>query len=114
MIEAEKQKAVDRAKVDEIADELIRKISARTSDESVHNGPGGTTAIPPYGLALEPMIGTGPDIPTSYANVLTAAEVARLREENQELRNRILQRGDYCSDCDVVYKFGKKEVRDPI
>ncbi|KAI9702307.1 MAG: hypothetical protein M1836_000786 [Candelina mexicana] len=96
MLEAEKRAAAEkanRAKIDGIVTDLQRKNTARTSDESVHR-PDGTIGLPSYGPAREPMINSGPDITSSYANVYTAAEVRKLEEENQQLRNLILQRGD--------------------
>ncbi|KAI9713710.1 MAG: hypothetical protein M1812_006548 [Candelaria pacifica] len=115
MVKEGKRAAMDQAKkakkanIDKILEKLNRKRASRTTDETVHR-PEGDPEPPTHGLAQEETIGPNSDLPTGYANVLTAAEIRALREENQKLQNIILERTDdqpqteTCPFCQVDWK----------
>jgi hypothetical protein len=64
--------------------------------------PGKQPAAPIYGPSRELQIKVGPSLPTVYAQRLTPTDIDQLLEENQNLRNKVLDRMWSCPICDVA------------
>ncbi|KAH8598089.1 hypothetical protein B0O99DRAFT_701234 [Bisporella sp. PMI_857] len=67
-------------------------------DQSVIQ-PGKEPMAPLYGQSRELMLRTSDQLPTVYLQRLTPMDYEQLREENQYLRNRILDRETACQIC---------------
>jgi uncharacterized protein with PIN domain len=66
--------------------------------------PGKLPAAPIYGPSRELQIKVGPSMPTVYAQRLTPTDIGELIEENQTLRNRVLERMWACPICNLPFK----------
>jgi len=71
--------------------------------------PGKEPLVPLYGQSRELMFRLGDQLPTVYAQRLTPTDIMQLYEENQYLRNRILDRETKCQICDEVFENYKIE-----
>lgn len=64
--------------------------------------PGGLPIAPVYGPSRELQIKAGPSVPTVYAQRITLTDIGELLDENQNLRNRALDRMWSCPICENV------------
>jgi hypothetical protein len=71
-------------------------------DQSVVE-PGRKPEAPYFGHPREMMLTLGSNLPTIYAQRLTPTDIGQLLDENQRLRNTVLERMENCNLCDVTF-----------
>ena len=69
-------------------------------DQSVIE-PGRNPEAPLFGPSRELQLTTGNQLPTIYTQRITPTDIAQLQDENQKLRNKVLERMKNCEFCDV-------------
>jgi hypothetical protein len=75
--------------------------------------PGKLPAAPVFGPSRELQIKIGSSLPTIYAHHLTATDIGELQDENQNLRNMVLERMWSCSICDQVFNnYDRDQIRE--
>ena len=62
-----------------------------------------------YGATRELQMRVGSSMPTVYARRLTPTDIGQLQDENQKLRNQVLDRIFACPICDEEFKTDDKE-----
>jgi hypothetical protein len=81
-------------------------------DQSVVE-PGRMPAPPLYGASRELQLRVGSSMPTIYIQRLTPTDIKQLQNENQKLRNQVLDRIFTCPICDEDFEtFEKDKIRD--
>jgi hypothetical protein len=77
--------------------------------------PGKLPAPPLYGPSREIQLKVGNSMPTIYSQRLTPTDIQKLVDENQSLRNKLLDRMTLCQICDAEFReFDKEQIRDHI
>lgn len=66
--------------------------------------PGKMPAAPVFGPTSELMLRVGSSMPTIYAQRLTPTDIKYLQDENQKLRNQVLDRMWACQICDMGFE----------
>jgi hypothetical protein len=75
--------------------------------------PGQKPEPPIFGPAKELIISVGPNMPEVYAQRLTPTDFMQLRDENQMLRNMLLERKTLCNFCDATFAdFEKEKIKE--
>lgn len=77
--------------------------------------PGKLPAAPIYGPSRELQIKVSSSFPTVYAQRITPSDIAELIEENQTLRNKVLERMWACPICSVTFKnYNNTSIREHV
>lgn len=77
--------------------------------------PGRLPAAPLYGPSRELQIKVSSNFPTVYAHRMTPSDFEELAEENQMLRNKILERMWACPICNMTFKnFDDTRIREHV
>jgi uncharacterized protein with PIN domain len=77
--------------------------------------PGKLPAAPVYGPSRELQIKVSPNFPTVYAHRITPSDFDELAEENQTLRNKVLERMWACPICNTTFKnYNKTTIREHV
>ena len=80
-------------------------------DQSVVE-PGRLPAPPLYGASRELQLRVGSSMPTIYAQRLTPTDIKQLQDENQKLRNQVLDRMFACPICDEEFEtYDQDKIR---
>jgi hypothetical protein len=66
--------------------------------------PGKLPAAPVYGPSRELQLKVGPNFPTVYAQRITPSDFDELLDENQTLRNKVLERMWCCDICNTAFR----------
>ncbi|KAG9229319.1 hypothetical protein BJ875DRAFT_500036 [Amylocarpus encephaloides] len=77
----------------------------RESYSSAYNAvvPGQDPEPHTFGYSRELMLSGGNGTPAIYSQRLTPTDISQLLEENQKLRNQVLDRTDFCHFCDKTF-----------
>ena len=93
-------------------DGLQRKSWIR--DQSVVE-PGRMPAPPLFGPSRELQLRVGSSMPTIYVQRLTPTDIKQLQDENQKLRNKVLDRMDACPICSETFEaYETDKIRDHV
>lgn len=83
-------------------------------DQSVVE-PGRMPAPPLFGPSCELQMRVGSSMPTIYAQRLTPTDIKQLQDENQKLRNQVLDRIFACPICNEEFEtYEKDKIRDHV